>query len=354
MRVTVVYIVVALLIFGLLIMIHEFGHYTVARLCGVRINEFSIGMGPKILQKKSKKQGTLLSLRAFPIGGYVSMLGEDEDEDAPDSFSRKRVWQRMLIVVAGAAMNLLLGFLLVFVIVCTSKGLLASTTIAQFAEGATSCAEGGLEVGDTVLKVNDTRVHTGEELTYEIMSQGYEPLSLTVVRDGERVVLENVVFPQFEEQGSVFGEYDFLVYGIQNPSVGQLLRASWHRSVSLVKMVWDSIANLMTGRYSVESLSSPIGVTAAVKDTITQSDWTGMQILQYVLNITAVISINLGVFNLLPFPALDGGRFVFLTVEAIIRRPIPKEIEARIHFIGIVVLLALMVLVVGKDVIGLF
>lgn len=354
MRVTVVYILVAILIFGLLIMIHEFGHYIVARMCGVHINEFSIGMGPKLLQKKTKKQGTLLSLRLFPIGGYVSMKGEDEDEDDPDSFSRKRVWQRMLIVVAGAAMNLLLGFLLVFVIVCTSKGLLATTTIAQFAQGATSCAEGGLEVGDTVLKVNDTRVHTGEELTYEIMSQGHEPLTLTVLRGGERVVLENVVFPQFEEKGSVFGDYDFMVYGIRDPGVGQLLRASWHRSVSLVKMVWDSLANLVTGRYSVESLSSPIGVTAAVKDTISGSGWTGAQILQYVLNITAVISINLGVFNLLPFPALDGGRFVFLTVEAIIRRPLPKEIEARIHFVGIVVLLGLMVLVVGKDLIGLF
>lgn len=351
---TFVYIIVALLIFGILIMIHELGHFTAARLCGVHINEFSIGMGPKVLQKKTKKQGTLLSLRAFPIGGYVSMLGEDEDEDAPDSFSRKPVWQRMLIVVAGAAMNLVLGFLIVLIIVCLTRDLLASTTIAQFKEGATSCAEGGLAVGDTVLKVNDTRVHTGEELTYEIMSQGYEPLTLTVEREGERIVLENVVFPQFEEKGTVFGDYDFLVYGITSPNLGQLLRAAWHRSVSLVKMVWDSIADLVTGRYSVEALSSPIGVTAAVKDTITGSGWTGKQILQYVLNITAVISINLGVFNLLPFPALDGGRFVFLIVEAIIRRPIPRELEARIHFVGIVILLALMVLVVGKDVIALF
>lgn len=350
---TLVYIIAALLIFGMLILIHEFGHYIVARMCGVCIEEFSIGMGPKLYQRKMKKQDTLFSLRAFPVGGYVSMKGENEDEDAPDSFSRKRVWQRMLIVVAGATMNLVLGFIIVFVIVCMSKHLLASTTVAQFIDGATSNAEGGLAVGDEVLKVGDVAVHTGEELTYEITSQGYEPLTLTVRRNGERIVLQNVVFPQFEKQGSVFGECDFKVWAVKDPTFGQLLSATWHRSVSLVKMVWDSLINLMTGRFSVQSLSSPIGVTAAVKDTISESGWTGAQIFQYVLNITAVISINLGVFNLIPFPALDGGRLLFLAVEGILRRPVSRDIEARIHFIGIVLLLIVMVLVIGKDIIAL-
>lgn len=350
---TAVYIIVALLIFGLLIMIHEFGHYIVARLCGVYIEEFSIGMGPKLFQRKMKKQGTLLSLRALPIGGYVSMKGEDEDEDAPDSFSRKKVWQRMLIVVAGATMNLILGFLIVFVIVCSSEHL-ASTTVHSFFDDATSNAVGGLEVGDTILSVGEVRVYTGEELTYEIMNQGHEPLTLTVLRGGEELVLEHVLFPQFEDQGIVFGDSDFYLLALAEPTLGQLLRTAWHRSVSLVKMVWDSLVNLVTGRYSVQSLSSPIGVTAAVKDTITQSGWTGAQIVQYVLYITAVISMNLGVFNLLPFPALDGGRFFFLAVEGIIRRPISREIEGRIHFVGIVLLMILMLFVVGKDIIGLF
>lgn len=350
---TFIYIIVAILIFGLLITVHELGHYIVARLCGVCIEEFSIGMGPKLFQRKMKKHDTLFSLRAFPIGGYVNMKGENEDEDAPDSFSCKCVWQRMLIVVAGAVMNLFLGFVIVFVIVCSSQNLLASTTIAQFVKGATSCTEGGLEVGDTVLKVGGVSVHTGEELTYEIMNQGYQPLTLTVLRNGDKVTLEQVIFPQMESQGSVFGEYDFKVYAVQDTNLGQLLRATWYRSLSLVKMVWDSLVNIMTGRYSIESLSSPIGVTAAVKDTITGSGWTGTQILQYVLNITAVISINLGVFNLIPFPALDGGRFFFLAVEAVIRRPVSRELEARIHFIGIILLLFLMVLVIGKDIITL-
>ncbi|MBR2621930.1 MAG: site-2 protease family protein [Clostridia bacterium] len=350
-----IYVIAAVLIFGILIMIHELGHFTVARLCGVYIKEFSIGMGPKLLQKKSKKRGTLYSLRAFPIGGYVSMKGEEEDEEGEDSFTQKKVWQRMAIVVAGALMNLLLGFLIVFIIVCISKNLLASTRIHSFLDGSTSNTPTGLQIEDTVIKVNHISVYTGEELTYEIMNQGHEPVDLTVIRNGEKVVLEDVVFPQFEDQGIVFGESDFKVWAFEDPSLWQLLRVTWRRSVSLVKMVWDSLFNLITGRFSVSSLSSPIGVTAAVKDTISQSGWNPMQILQYVLNITAVISINLGVFNLIPFPALDGGRFLFLGLEGIFRKPIiSRDLEAKINFAGIVLLMIVMVLVLSKDIIALF
>ncbi len=348
-----IYAIAAILIFGILIMIHELGHFSVARWCGVYIEEFSIGMGPKLLQKKTKKQGTLFSLRLLPIGGYVSMKGENEDADGDDSFARKKVWQRMAIVVAGALMNLILGFIIVFIIVCLSKGLLASTTIHSFMEGATSNGEAGLMAEDTVIKVNNVSVYTGEELTYEIMNQGNEPVDLTVIRNGEKIVLEDIVFPQFEDQGIVFGDCDFKVWAVEDPSFFQLVRITWRRSLSLVKMVWDSLFNLITGRFSVSAVSSPIGVTSAVKDTIEGSDWDPMQILQYVLNITAVISINLGVFNLIPFPALDGGRFLFLIIEAIRRKPISQEIEGKINFVGIALLMALMLVVVLKDIIVL-
>jgi regulator of sigma E protease len=281
------------------------------------------------------------------------MKGENDDAEGEDSFARKKVWQRIAIVVAGALMNLVLGFIIVFIIVCLSKNLLASTTIHSFLDGATSNSETGLQVEDTIIKVNNVSVYTGEELTYEIMNQGNKPLDLTVLRDGERTVLKDVVFPQFEDQGIVFGESDFKVWAVKDPSLWQLIRITWHRSTSLVKMVWDSLFNLITGRFSVSSVSSPIGVTAAVKDTISGSGWSATQILQYVLNITAVISINLGVFNLIPFPALDGGRFLFLVIEGIRRKPISQEIESKIHFAGIVLLTILMVLVVGKDIIAL-
>ena len=348
-----IYAIAAILIFGILIMIHELGHFSVARWCGVHIEEFSIGMGPKLLQKKTKKQGTLFSLRLLPIGGYVSMKGENEEVEGEDSFTGKKVWQRMAIVVAGALMNLILGFIIVFIIVCLSKDLLASTTIHSFMEGATSNSEAGLKEEDTVIKVNNIFVYTGEELTYEVMNQGNKPVDLTVIRNGEKIVLEDVVFPQFEDQGIVFGDCDFKVWAVDDPGFFQLVRITWHRSVSLVKMVWDSLFNLITGRFSVSAVSSPIGVTSAVKDTIEGSGWSAKQILQYVLNITAVISINLGVFNLIPFPALDGGRFLFLMIEGIFRKPISREIESKINVIGIVLLMALMLVVVLKDIIML-
>ena len=442
---TLVYIIVAVLIFGILIMIHELGHYGVARLCGVAIDEFSIGMGPKLYQRKMKKHDTLFSLRALPIGGYVSMKGENEDADDPDSFSRKKVWQRILIVAAGALMNLILGFSIVFILVCAFPQQLATTTvdhfdatalsstsglaegdeiiavgdvqiqsyqslmkqislqgaspvdlrvvrdgqeivlkdvtfptktgedgtvgvadfevervdilmtnkIAGFSEGALSCSEGGLMAGDEIIKVGNVTVHTYDELSYEIMNQGYESVRLTVIRDGVTIELSDVAFPTQLDKGTAFGSVDFIVWGERNPNFGALLKTAWFRSVSLVKMVWDSVINLITGRYSVDAVASPIGVTAAVKDTITGSGMTGGEIAYFVLNIMAVISINLGVFNLIPFPALDGGRLFFLVIEGVIRRPVSREVEARIHFIGIVLLMMLMVLVVGKDVLAL-
>ena len=209
-------------------------------------------------------------------------------------------------------------------------------------------------VEDTIIKVNNISVYTGEELTYEVMNQGNKPVDLTVIRDGEKIVLEDVVFPQFEDQGIVFGDCDFKVWAVDNPTFFQLLRITWHRAVSLVKMVWDSLFNLITGRFSVSAVSSPIGVTSAVKDTIEGNDWNAMQILQYVLNITAVISINLGVFNLLPLPALDGGRLLFLIWEAITRKPLPAKYEGIVHLIGLILLLGLMLVISYSDITKLF
>ncbi len=357
-----IYIIVAIFIFGCLIMIHEFGHYFVARRCGVDIEEFSIGMGPKIFQKQTKKTGMLFSVRALPIGGYVSMKGEEGDSDDPGAFRQKSVWRRMAIVAAGAMMNLLLGFLIVCIIVCmaartnpeTGASGLASTTIAAFGENATSNAEGGLMVGDRVISVGRVRVHTGEELVYEVGMQGYRPLTLTVVRDGGKIVLHDVTFPTMSEQDISFGDCDFYVLAVRDPNPGTVISTAFHRSISLVKMVWDSLINLITGRFGFTALSGPIGVTGAVHDTIQGSGWSAGQVINYILYITALISVNLGVFNLIPFPALDGGRLFFLVIEAIFRVKIPAEVEAKINFAGIVLLMGLMVFVAGKDIVGLF
>ena len=349
-------ILIAVLVFGFLIMIHEFGHYTVARWCGITIDEFSIGMGPKIFGKKSQKTGTLFSLRALPIGGYVSMVGEQEESDAEGSFSKKNVWQRIAVVVAGATMNLIIGFVIVFVIVCiaAASGKIATTTIADFQKEATSSQEGGLQLGDTVIKVGNVRVHTGEELTYETTNQGDKPIDLTVIRNGEKQVLEQVQFPTSVDSGITFGSYDFYVLALKDPGFFDLIKHSFWRSTSLIKMVWDSLYNLIVGKYGVAQLSGPVGVTAAVADTVANSNWNGMQILNYALNITSLISINLGVFNLIPFPALDGGRLFFLLIEAVTKKRIPADIEAKINFGGMMLLMALMFFVVCKDIVNLF
>ena len=205
-----------------------------------------------------------------------------------------------------------------------------------------------------MIKVGNVRVHTGEELTYETTNQGDKPIDLTVIRNGEKQVLEQVQFPTSVDSGITYGSYDFYVLALNDPGYFELIKHSFWRSTSLIKMDWDSLYNLIVGKYGVAQLSGPVGVTAAVADTVANSNWNGMQILNYALNITSLISINLGVFNLIPFPALDGGRLFFLLIEAVTKKRIPADIEAKINFGGMMLLMALMFFVVCKDIVNLF
>lgn len=341
---TILYILLAIFIFGVLVMIHELGHFLMARAFGVGVNEFAIGMGPKIFSKSSKKTGTAYSVRALPIGGFCSMVGEDEESDRPEAFGNKKVWQRILIVCAGPLMNILLGFLLMILLVSTS-GRLAGTTIGKFDENATSPAA-GLRLDDRVISVNGVRVHTGNELVYEILNQGYEPLTLVVERNGEKVTLQNVTFPGMEMEGIRFGSRDFQVYG-EKPTFSRVLKHSWFRSVSTVKMIYDQLFDLLRGRFGFNAVSGPVGITKEIGEAAK----SGASTLLYLV---IVITINLGVFNLLPIPALDGGRLLFLLVEAVLRRPVNKNVEGYIHFAGLMILLAIMIVVACKDVVGLF
>ncbi len=340
---TVLYILLALLVFGVLIFVHELGHFLAARACGVGVKEFAIGMGPRLFSWNSKKYSTKYCLRLFPIGGFVSMVGEDEESDAEDSFNKKGVLRRMSIVLAGPAMNVIVGFLLMVVLV-VSQGTLVGTTVARFSEGATSSAQ--LCEGDKIVKVGNTGVHTFQDLAYEIMHKGSEPVDLTVIRNGERIKLEDVTFPTFEEQGMVFGDYDFIPYYDEQTPINYV-KHSFYRSVSTVKMICDSFVDLVSGRYGFEAISGPVGVTEVIVDAAKASFYT-------LLYVVIIISINLGVFNLIPFPALDGGRFFLLAVEGITGRPIKREVEGYINFIGLLILFAFMAVVVVKDVIGLF
>ena len=339
-------ILVALLSFSLLILIHEGGHFFFARRFGVPVKEFSIGMGPKLISRKSKKYDTVYSIRLLPIGGFVSMVGEDEESSDENALSNKPVWQRMIITVAGSAMNVLVGLLAMFILLLSASQDLVSTTVAEFREGATS-AQSGLQVDDTILRVNGERVHTGQELVYCIMQKGYEPLDLLVERDGEEILLEDVIFPTTVEDGVVFGDYDFLPYGYAEKTLPRLLSHTFWRSVMTVEMVWDSLVDFATGRYTVDQVSGPIGTTQQIGEAAEAGSFN-------LIYIVSVISINLGIVNLLPLPALDGGRMLFLLIELIRRKPLRAETEAYIHFAGIVVLLGFMLFISFKDVMKLF
>ena len=336
------YVLIMVAVFGVLIFIHELGHFITARACGVYVKEFAIGMGPTLFSWHSKKNGTKYGLRLLPIGGFVSMAGEDEDSDAPEAFCNKSVPRRMVIVAAGAIMNLLLGFALMMILVF-SQGTLASNVIGRFDDHAISAEK--LEVGDEIVKVGRVRVHTWEETVYEIMNQAYEPIDMTVKRGGEAIVIEDVRFGTMEESGATFGTCDFIPFA-EDRTVGNLLKHTFFRSTSTIKMVYDSLIGMLTGRFGLEAVSGPVGVAEVVGDAAKAS-------MQQFLYIVAVLSINLGVFNLIPFPALDGGRFVFLIIEGIRRKPINRNVESYINFAGIILLFALMIFVTCKDILKL-
>lgn len=342
------YIILALLIFGFLIFIHEFGHFTMARLFKVTIEEFAIGMGPTLVSKKSKKSGIKYSLRALPIGGFVSMEGEDSESQDENAFTNKPVWQRIIITCAGAFMNIIIGILVMSILVATQPTL-PSNTIGAFVEdenGYNYAYSSGLRLGDKIIKVDGTRVHIANETIYEIMRKGINPIDITVIRDGETITLEECVFPTIVEGGTRYGNMDFKVIPEAKTPLN-VLKHAYFRSASTIKMIWESLYDLVTGRYGAESISGPIGVTKALGEAAEQ----GVGDLVY---LTVVISMNLGVMNLLPLPALDGGRLLFEIIELIRRKPIKREIEGYIHFAGLVMLMLLMVVIGIKDIIGLF
>lgn len=340
------YLLLTLLLLDILVFLHEGGHFLVARLNGITVNEFAIGMGPKLISHVSKRSGIRYSVRAFPIGGFVSMAGEDEESDDANAFCNKNVWRRISTVLAGPLTNILVGFLGMLVLVMLTVP--ASNIVAAFAEDATS-NDYGLRIDDQIIAVNGVKTHTGNEVAYEITSQGDKPLDLTVIRDGEKIILEGVSFPKVEESGAVLGELDLQFWGVGTgeKSFGLILSHTFWRTYSTAKMVWDSLGDLITGRFGLDAVSGPIGMTELVGSALS----TGWESLLY---LWVIISVNLGIMNLLPLPALDGGRFIFLLWEAIFRKPINKKVEAYINAAGLLVLMAFMLLITFKDIIKLF
>lgn len=330
-------ILLTLLIFAAIIIIHECGHFFAARLCGVRVNEFAIGMGPTLLRFGKKE--TRYSLRLFPIGGFVAMEGESDQSNDPRAFCNQAVWKRMIIVCAGAVMNLVLGFVIILALTIPNKTL-ASTTIAEFSEGASTEAS-GLMVGDEITHINGRRMWVDSDIIYALSTDEDGVVDMTVRRDGEKVSLENVVFTK--ENGTLV--IDFKVVGKQRGLINTL-GYSLGKTASIGRLIWISIGQLVTGQAAISDLSGPIGTAQAVGEATKAGTST-------VMNLFAFITVNVGIFNILPIPALDGGRLVFLLFEAVTRRRIKPEYEAYVHFAGFVLVILLFVFVSYQDIVNL-
>ncbi len=342
----ILYIIITALVISLLTFIHEFGHFFVARLFGVPILEFAIGMGPTLFSWTGKT-GTKYALRAFPIGGFVSMEGEEGTSENPKAYNNLNPWKKIAVTVAGPLVNIVFAVLLMLVLVlCTDPG---STTIGGFVEGAVT--DGKLQVLDEIIAVGDVRVHTGEEVMYEIMMQGENALDITVKRDGVTQVIEDVVFNTREEQGIVLADPDFrLLYlsSVKDVTVFDYLYQALYRSLNTVKMVFDSLWGMITGRFGMDAVSGPVGIVETVGQVAQVS-------IASLVNLVVMISMNLGIFNLLPIPALDGGRIVFHLIDGIAgKKVIKKEVEDTIIAVTMMILLGFMLLISIKDVINLF
>lgn len=389
----------AVLVFGIIIFIHELGHFIMAKLTRVRVNEFALGMGPRLF--KFGKGETTYSLRLFPIGGFCAMEGEDEvapmpkavggngsveedgsAESASDiseaaetlsenesasksgSFTSKRVWQRSLIVCAGAVMNLILGYVLLIVYFAffmmpnsVDGGVLYPTTqIAALPESSLSY-QTGLRAEDTILRINGKHVWTDRDIAMLMQSDEDGILDIVVRRpseDGEtaKVRLENVQFELKEdENGQRHLSYDFVLYGIK-PTFLNTFSQSAKTGLSYAVIVWRTLGDVVTGKYGLNDLSGPIGTMDVIGDAVggvvEGEDWrVGFGNL---LMLMVLITINVGIFNLLPFPALDGGRLLFLILEGIFRRPIPQKYEVIANSVGMILLLLLMLVVTTSDV----
>lgn len=359
----------ALLIFGVIIMVHEFGHFLVAKWMKVRVNEFAIGMGPKLFSWG--KGETTYSLRLLPLGGFCAMEGEDEGaptpaamggnadrETAPSqsgSFADKPVWRRILIVVAGAVMNLILGFVVLLVAfgVCEPKtgdgnAYFSSTTIAWMPETAKPY-QTGLRVGDTVVKIDGKTIATDMDMAMILQSDEDGLFDMVVRRDGQKVKLSGVAFELVKDEttGERYLKYDFKVEPIQRTFISTLKQTA-KMEYSMTVMVWRSLGGILTGTYGINDLSGPVGTVGFIGDAVSAA--VTLAGLQSLLQLVAMITINVGVFNLLPVPALDGGRLLFLVFEGITRRKIPAKYEGMVHFIGLLLLFLLMIVVTFTDI----
>ena len=343
---------------------HEFGHFAVAKLCGIQVNEFSIGMGPAIWKKIHK--GTQYSLRALPVGGYVALEGEESPESQQAEAAREDpalenpippeqrtgkslneapVWQRMLVMAAGAFMNFVLGFVVLVILVAAQEGAITSKTIYAIQDGAL-CGQTGLQAGDEVVAVNGRRCFVANDMIYELVRTEQYRADFTVKRNGQTVELPDVQFDTWQdEDGQTHMSLGFTVYGIEKTPLS-VLKEAGNSVLYYGRIVFTSLLDLLKGRESINNLSGPVGIVSAIGQAASYG-WKDL------LQMLALITINLGILNLLPFPALDGGKVVFLLIEGITGHAVPEKLQGGLTVAAFALLFGLMLFATYNDIVRL-
>lgn len=337
---TVYPILIAILFFELIILVHEGGHFFAAKMMKVKVNEFSIGMGPKLFQ--FQKGDTKFTLRLILFGGYCAMEGEDSESDDKNSFANKKVIQRVFVVVAGAVMNLILGVLIILGMVC-SQELVGTPVVADFDKDAVSNAY--LEQNDRILAIDGMRVYTTTDITTGFSRSADGEVEFLIKRDGKTKTV-NAKFNTQKIDGKNYIDMDFYLYGVEK-TVPNVLRETGRQFMSFCRMIFLSLHDLITGKYGLSDMSGPVGTVSVVSGAVKMS-------LTSTFRIMAFLTINIGLFNLFPFPALDGWKLFILLYEGIFKKKLPQKFEWMINAVGLAALLGLMCLVTFSDITKLF
>lgn len=344
---TILLVIIGVLMFGFVVFFHELGHFITARLCKVRVNEFAVGMGPKIFSRK--KGETRYSLRLFPIGGYCAMEGEDEESSDEHAFNRRPVWQRMIVIVAGGFMNILLGFI-ILLIMTSMQDRFATTTVAEVTESSTIAAAGIVE-GDKITRIDDYAVYSDRDLLFALALADPEQVDFEISRNGEKITYRDInIAGEEDTDGNKTFLLDFKVYS-QEKTFLSTVKRSGVETLSMVRMVVESLKGLLSGRFGLNEMAGPVGTAQVITQAASEGLKTGFgDAVGNIMTIIVLITVNLGVVNLLPVPALDGGRFLFLLVELIFRKPIPVKYEGWVHTAGFVLIIGLMLVVTFNDI----
>lgn len=344
------YIIIAIIIFGILIAIHEFGHFTAAKLCGVKVEEFAIGMGPALFKKQ--KGETVYALRILPIGGFCAMAGEDEESDDPRAFTNQGFWKKFVILCAGSFMNLVLGIVLILIMYAGAQAFV-TPTIDHFMDGCPYEGTEAMQAGDTFYSIDGQRIYLVSDVSSFLM-RGDGVYDIVMLRDGEKVELKDFAlttktYAEYANEGPKYG----FVFGYTEATFGTKLEYTWNTTLEFSRLVWLGLGDLINGKVGLKDMSGPVGIVDMMNEVGQQAE-SAKAAADNLLYISAFIAVNLAIMNMLPIPALDGGRvflmIVTVIIEAVSHKKLDPKYEGYIHLGGMVLLLGLMALVMYNDI----